>query len=138
MLRQVSAAADDQSAWYTDAFFDLFVWWDEQGEILSFQLTYDKAKTERCLIWKRDEGSTHMQIDDGEVAGRHKASPIMVQDGPLTATLAETFRRESAGINSAVAAFVLEKIEQARQQNTRPTRSILVTPPDPDRGEMDS
>jgi hypothetical protein len=97
--------------WFTDEYFDLIVWYDEQRTLVGFQLCYDKEGTERALTWTREHGFQHNRIDAGEVAGHAKMTPIVVADGAFSRDpVAERFRAESGGIERAVAAFVYESL----------------------------
>jgi hypothetical protein len=37
--------------WFTDEYFDLFVWSDNKGEIARFQLCCNKGRDEHALTW---------------------------------------------------------------------------------------
>ena len=83
-----------------------------RGEIVGFQLRYDKQQDQRAVTWHYGSGFTHHRVDDGENRpGRHKLAPILVPDGVFQhEKVAEAFRRESIGIEEKVAAFVYEKL----------------------------
>ncbi len=69
--------------WFTDKDFDLIVWYDfDNKNIDGFQLCYDKSNFERALTWTRaDNIFFHNKIDDGEIPGAIKQTPILVVDG---------------------------------------------------------
>jgi len=124
MLREIDKInqpeGDARQRWFTDDFFDLFVW--QRGEaIVRFQLTYAKGADEHSLIWELDAGYRHDRVDDGEGrAGKHKASPILQADGLLDGqAVAERFERASENIDAQVAAFVLEKIRGYGERSIR-------------------
>jgi hypothetical protein len=98
--------------WFTDPYFDLIVWYDREGTaIAGFQLCYDKERDERALTWRRGQGFDHKRIDDGEVSGRMKMTPVLVPDGTFDyAAIAERFRRESRKIDPEVREFVHKKL----------------------------
>lgn len=62
---------------------DLFLWSGDRGELLGFQLSYDKAHGEHALAWSAQAGFTHDRVDDGEAmpGARYKASPMLRQGG---------------------------------------------------------
>ena len=118
MLREISnprqIRAEGPRRWFTDAYFDLIVWYQRDGcEITGFQLCYDKQREERALTWHRDRGFDHKRIDDGEVSGRMKMTPVLVPDGAFdSAAIAERFRRESAEIEPEIRQLVYSRLKQ--------------------------
>ena len=97
--------------WFTDDFFDLIVWYEED-KIIGFQLCYDKSKHERALTWRSGYGFSHNRIDDGELPGHSKMTPILVEDGDFSKeTIAAKFRSESRDIDRGIADFIYEKIK---------------------------
>lgn len=109
-VRQVEG--EPRRRWFTDEFFDLIVWFSPSGEIVGFQLSYDKFRQERALTWRPGEGFGHDGVDDGEDRpGKLKATPILVADGAFDATgIAERFSRESGDLPVEVVAFILAKL----------------------------
>ena len=86
---------------------------------MGFQLCYDKEREERALSWRRGEGFDHKRIDDGEVSGRMKMTPILVPDGTFDyTTIAARFRRESRKIDPEVREFVHKKLTSYSQSET--------------------
>ncbi|MBW1807423.1 MAG: hypothetical protein JRJ19_07215 [Deltaproteobacteria bacterium] len=116
MLREVShinqKADKPFQRWFTDDYFDLFVWFDDADEIIQFQLAYKKnTADEKTLIWKAESGYDHFGIDDGENAGRIKAAPILVADGIFDCRkVADRFSERSGSIDQGVATFVEQKL----------------------------
>jgi hypothetical protein len=98
--------------WFTDEYFDLIVWYEKDGtEVTGFQLCYDRGYKERALTWRRGEGFNHERIDDGELPGRMKMTPVLVPDGVFDHTsIAERFRRSSGQIDPEIQEFVYEKV----------------------------
>lgn len=99
--------------WFSDEYFDLIVWFDDQDEIVGFQLCYDIHKTHRALTWQEHKGFTHHKIDDGENRpGKVKASPVLVPDGIFdAAVIARRFRGASQNIDAKVADFVYKILQ---------------------------
>jgi hypothetical protein len=116
MIREfesVSQFPDDHSRrWFADEFFDLIVWFGNDGVIFGFQLVYDKDHNQRAVTWMQGKGFSHNRIDDGENRpGRYKATPILVLDGAFDfKQIAERFRRESAEISREIADLVYNKL----------------------------
>jgi hypothetical protein len=103
--------------WFTDSYFDLIVWYSREGNVIAgFQLCYDKQREERALTWRRGAGFDHKRIDDGEVSGRMKMTPVLVPDGAFDCSaIAERFRRESGKIDPEIRKFVYDKLTNYAQ-----------------------
>ena len=96
--------------WFTDNYFDLIVWYEE-GQVIGFQLCYDKGGHERALTWHRPHRYLHTRVDDGEVPFAYKMSPVLVQDGVFDhERIAEKFRRASTRFESRIAGLVLDAL----------------------------
>lgn len=104
--------------WFEDEYFDLLVWQLETGEIVGFQLSYDKSCDQHALTWQKQKGYIHNKVDDGESRpGRFKASPILLADGIFqNDKIAERFKRNSQEIDAAVASFVYNKLKAYKQR----------------------
>jgi hypothetical protein len=99
--------------WFTDEYFDLIVWYDDDRRLIGFQLCYDKEDRERALTWTLAHGFQHDRIDSGEVPGRSKMTPIIVADGVFNAgPVAERFREASATIEPGIASFVFARLKE--------------------------
>lgn len=99
--------------WFTDGNFDLIIWYDVNNKSIDgFQLCYDKSNYERALTWMKDKNIFfHNKIDDGEIPGTLKQTPILVEDGLFDKNkIAEKFKIESNEIDKKVANFVYKKI----------------------------
>ena len=97
--------------WFTGRYFDLIVWYEEDEHIDGFQLCYDKPGTERALTWRRRSGYIHEKLDDGEIPGRIKMTPILVPDGTFSKdSIAEKFRQAAREIDRQIVDFVHRKI----------------------------
>ncbi len=98
--------------WFGDQYFDLFVWLDTRGSIVSFQLCYEKPLEERALTWRSPSTYYHQRVDDGEGRpGRSKSTPILLPDGKVNIRpLADRFMEECEEIEGSIAWFVYQKI----------------------------
>ncbi len=106
--------ADRERHWFQDDFFDLFAWTDASGEVVAFQLCYDRLKQERVLAWSEPTGIIHRRIDDGEELPVQKMSPIMVAGGHFAAQgIAAEFDSRSASVDSRWRKFIRAKIDEA-------------------------
>lgn len=101
--------------WFTDDYFDLIVWYSEpkdpKGEIVGFQLCYDKFRKERALTWRKGDEYIHSQIDSGELPYSSKMTPVLLADGIFDKkSIADRFRECSENIDPEITRIVLEKI----------------------------
>ena len=97
--------------WFTDRYFDLIVWYTDDKLIDGFQLCYDKGGNERCLTWKRSGSYVHTGVDDGEVYGQNKMTPIMTAGGGFDKwKISKEFKEASIKIDSTVVSFVHRKL----------------------------
>ncbi len=97
--------------WFTDEDCDLIVWYTDDGALEGFQYCYDKNSKERCLTWKKTGSYVHAGVDDGEVYGQNKMSPVLVSDGIFDKwSIAEEFKKTSAEIDPKISGFVYRKI----------------------------
>jgi hypothetical protein len=108
--------------WFYDKDFDLYTWQNMVGEIVRFELCYDKSKNERALIWDRKSGYAHVKVDDGEEElGRYKMSPIFAEDGVFDYTrIGKAFKAASKHIEQELAQFVYSKILGIQKGYKRP------------------
>ena len=115
-VRQVNG--EPKRRWFSDDFFDLIVWSDESGVITGFQLCYDKENRSRALTWT-NKGYLHHGVSEGEDwIGKPKATPILVPDGAFDkAGIADVFVKASADIDQQVSQFVLEKLENIKNNS---------------------
>lgn len=95
---------------------DLFVWEDEESNIIRFQLCYAKGQDEHAFTWQHPDRYSHHKIDDGEQKGfGHKGSPILVPDGQFDARqLEKQFVSKSPALDQGLVRFVCRKLDQWR------------------------
>ncbi|NUN96112.1 MAG: hypothetical protein HUU16_08045 [Candidatus Omnitrophica bacterium] len=96
--------------WFTDDYFDLIVWFREDGGIHGFQLCYGVGTDEHALTWTESEGYGHNRMDTGEGSPLKNRTPILVADGEFQgAGVTRRLEESSRGIDAEVRDFVLEK-----------------------------
>jgi hypothetical protein len=125
MLQKIRGVRQDDTDrerhWFQDDFFDLFVWTDAAGDVVAFQLCYDRLKRERVLAWSEPTGFIHRRIDDGEELPVQKMTPIMVADGQFAADgIAAEFDNRSASIDTGWRQFIRTKIDEAAARFAMP------------------
>jgi len=105
--------------WFTDKYFDLFVWYTKDRSIYGLQLCYDKNYFERAFTWTEKEGFSHLKVDDGNTRGLGKMTPILIADGAFDfETAAEKFKLHSNDLDKDLSEFVYKKIIEYSQHKT--------------------
>lgn len=101
---------DYRRRWFTDDYFDLFMWYEADGAIHGFQLCYDKPARERALTWTRANGFQHSGIDSGEALFSN-LTPILIADRnfPVSKVLRE-FAQRSSGLEREIEELIRLKI----------------------------
>jgi len=125
MLREIAAVrqhpGEPRRRWFSDERMDLIVWLDRRGAIVAFQLCYDRDHGEHAVTWQRGAGSRHDAVDDGEHPGRHKATPILVADGPFPAhRVRRELARRGRELDADLLAFVLARVAPGRAPPDEP------------------
>ena len=121
MLQRIRGVRQDEASrerhWFQDDYFDLFVWTEPSGAVVSFQLCYDRPHHERVLAWNWTEGLTHRRVDDGEQTPVKNRSPIMATDARCSVDgVAAEFDRRGMELDARMRDFVRQKIEEAAIQ----------------------
>ena len=115
MLKETLNTADRHNRWFSDDYFDLIVWHDDQRRITGFQLCYDKKGDERAYTWKRNEPPVHERVDSGERSPLKNMAPILVPDGLVPYDeLIKRFGEQAAEIDPAIRELVLSKLAEKR------------------------
>jgi hypothetical protein len=116
VLREISAArqvpGDEKRRWFTSPNLDLFVWIDDGGAPIGFQLCYDKQFREQALTWTVESGYSHMAIDGGEGRpARYKGAPILVANGTFEAgRILGEFQQEAVSLPPEFVQFIQDKM----------------------------
>ncbi len=96
---------------FHNEFFDLFVWYDANKNISSFQLCYDKFNNERSLTWGKDGYFTHECLDEkGELLWGKRKFFIKKKKKFEKDLVVKRFQTDSRTIDDKIASFVLSKI----------------------------
>jgi hypothetical protein len=123
MLQEIEGVRQDEPGrrrrWFHDDYFDLFVWQDDGGAVLMFQLCYGGATSERALVWREDLGFFHDGVPPAAAGGDLAASRF-----PAT-MISTRFTEQAQQLPAEVRAFVLGKIADygASPPPRRPARS---------------
>ena len=115
MLREIPETrqirGEPRRRWFNSAGMDLYVWYDDGGEPLGFQLCYGKPNAERALTWFRPGSFSHMAVDHSAGQSKHGGTPILVPDGSMdAASLLADFERERIELPAELASLVADKV----------------------------
>ena len=115
MLREIKPVKQNPDEgfrrWFTDEYWDLYVWTDEDEEITGLQLCYGKPNNEHALTWFRDRKFIHTKISSSRPFAGNIMSPILVADGVFdNKSVAERFWNDGRDIEEELRRFVREKI----------------------------
>ena len=108
-----------KKCWFQDEYFDLFIWFDiNNGEMINFQLCYDRLKRERVMSWDDEKGFNHYHVDDGEGSPHKNMSPVFIQNGRFAYSEAmPKFVKSSRQIDKKISRFIIEKLDEYIQKN---------------------
>lgn len=118
-MREIGSVRQDSERgyrrWFQDAYFDVFVWQDEAGRPIAFQLCYDREKAEGAISWSRESGFAHARVDAGAKQAKYGMSPILRPDGvPPFFRIYNRFVAASDW-DPELHAFVTERLREYRQ-----------------------
>ena len=97
---------------------DLFVWFNNDDEVVSYHLTYNKPHDEKALTWSEEKGFSHLGIDDGTRPGKHPGSPLLVKDGAIKPTEIISMLKKDAGeLEPSIEKIIVTGIEEHFKYN---------------------
>lgn len=120
MLHEITSGqrkVDDLTRrWFSDDSMDLFVFLDQEEQLVQLQLCYDKLNDEHVLSWKKESGFSHDRIDDGQnVSGKARA-PIMVANGICDVDIVlNQFKESGQEISSELFNVIYSKLIEFKQ-----------------------
>jgi len=92
---------------------DVFVWFDDADEIVSYQLTYNKPHDEKALIWSKEKGYAHLGVDDGMRPGKHPGSPLFVKDGVVVPSrIISMLKNDKGDLKPWIKKFIVDGIKE--------------------------
>jgi hypothetical protein len=115
MLREVShvnrSPKEGPRRCFADDRMQLLIWYEDDGKIHGFELTYESAKGPRVVRWLPDGGFLHARVEDEATHRFLDASAILIScDEPVSADLPERFRAASGEVPPAERDFVTAKL----------------------------
>jgi hypothetical protein len=117
MLREIKETGqkrgEPKKRWFSNSNMDLFVWFNDDDEIVSYHLTYNKPNDEKALIWSEEHGFSHLGVDDGARPGKHPASPLLVENGVFKPSKIISMLKENSGeLEPSIENFIASGIEE--------------------------
>jgi hypothetical protein len=99
--------------YFFDDSFDLYVWYDNRGGMITgFQLVYDKKATPRAITWIKNKGIRHDKVD-GLDSSYYNQTPLLVRDGIFDIeAISDSFREHSKGIDEGISTLVYNTLKQ--------------------------
>jgi hypothetical protein len=115
MLREIRNVSQNEKGvlrrWFSDDYFDLIVWTDQDGLPIGFQLAYDLDGRERALTYLRG-AYRHAKVDGGEEAATSHKAPILVTDGIFdTRRILDRFLAAADGMDKEIRDYVKDGIQ---------------------------
>lgn len=109
-IRQIEG--EPRRRWFTDPILDIYVWYDEDDNVIQFQISYDKGPGEQALTWRREDGIVHHSVDDGESGiYRMKSTPVIVADTGYDPTrIADLIKQHGGKLEHDLYEFILDRI----------------------------
>lgn len=112
-VKQISG--EPRRRWFASAELDLYLWYDDNDQLIQFQICYDKGPGEQALTWNRQRGLMHHSVDDGENRSfRMKSTPVMKDSSEFDpARIGGEFERLAGNMDYATVQFILSRIREA-------------------------
>ncbi len=106
---------DDFKVWFTDDYWDLFIWVDRKKTVSAFQLSYDKSGSEKIIKWQRGGEVYAMTVSSGDENLSANRTPIMVRStGFNKKQVVEKFLQDSKRVPRPIAGFIKSKLMAAK------------------------
>lgn len=99
--------------WFYSDYFDLIIWFNKkQGNIIGFQLCYNKNVNEHAIYWSIENGFKHYKVDQGDDHSLKNLSPILLDDGvcPIQEII-QRFKEDSIYLDKKIYRFIINKLE---------------------------
>jgi hypothetical protein len=105
-------AGDPFRRWFSDNYFDLIIWYNDEKEIIGFQLCYDVKENEKAITYS-DGKFSHNKIDQGEDNPSKNRTPILVADGVFDELkVLPKFEESSKNLENGIKEYVSGKIAE--------------------------
>ncbi len=93
---------------------DLYIWFDDEGDIIKLQLCYRLGTVENAFTWGFESGYSHDTVDDGDTPRQMlKQTPLLVADGEFNSVAVGMLFSEVGGrLEKQIFEFVRKKIAE--------------------------
>ena len=116
MLLENKSISEQGRRWFGDDYFDLIVWYDEDGRMTGFRLCYEIHANERALSWMERTGLTHHRIDSGDSSPQMNMAPILLPDDIVPyEEIARQFNDRAGNIEQDIFNLVIRKLSEGRR-----------------------
>ena len=118
MLKEIEKVeqlkGEPRRRWFASPSLDLFLWYDDDDNIIQFQICYDKGPDEQALTWHHEKGLMHHKVDDGENRSfRMKGTPIMISNSNFnTNEIIPKFEQLAGDLEYSIVNFILTQLAQ--------------------------
>jgi hypothetical protein len=117
MLREIlyvkQERKKDRRRWFTDEYWDLYVWIRKDGTLSGFQLCYGKTGFQRALTWMEGGEPTHTGVREDDRPGQRDMAAILVADGTLDVHgVSRKFQEDSREIDPDIRRYVSSRLDQ--------------------------
>jgi len=103
---------DSFRRWFSDNYFDLIIWYNDEKEIIGFQLCYDIKENEKAITYS-DGKFSHNKIDQGEDNPNKNRTPILVADGIFDEIkVLPKFEESAKNLENEIKEYVFRKITE--------------------------
>lgn len=111
--RVQQVAGEPRRRWFHGHEMDLVIWEGADGELIGFQLAYDKHRGEHSIEWRAGRGFTHFQVDDGEAALHSKETPFLYRDGAFERDrVLQRFLDDAGALPPDISGFVAARLRE--------------------------
>jgi len=115
MLREIRYVKQerkkDRRRWFTDDYWDLYVWIRPDGTYSGFQLCYGKTDVQRALTWMEGAEPVHAGISEEENPTDRNRAALLVADGFFdVAEVTRRFSQDAGNIDTEIRAYVQRKL----------------------------
>lgn len=99
--------------WFTCLECDLYIWQNEESEIIRFQFYFNKQTDEQMIEWKEAAGFWTGRVDEGDSGVPFKSSPLLQETSDLDYEEAlRQFEKYGNEIDPGVNKFVRDRIQE--------------------------
>ncbi|ABK44879.1 hypothetical protein Mmc1_2379 [Magnetococcus marinus MC-1] len=86
--------------WFQSGDMDLFIW-SLAGQLVRFQLAYDRTHKERVVAWQSPGPLRHYQVDDGEASPIKNRTPLLTHStAPAWSQIAQRLQSQAPPHNA--------------------------------------